>query len=120
MNQIEENIVNSFRLAKNDIIWLQEAMTVISQNQERIMELMNDTRDKENMLYQRMKVGKNIVIKRHPRTKKFFVASDKGKKIHESNCPFAKNIKPKRKIVFKSKTKALNQGFKPCECLKKI
>ena len=49
---------------------------------------------------------------RHVRTSKT------GKKFHIEACPFAKNIKPKYKIRFKSKTKALNEGYKPCNCVK--
>ena len=116
MNKLEENITNSFRLAKNDIMTLQQNLQIMSQNQERIMEWMTDLREKEMMLYNRMK--------KTPKTKtvsakKKFVASVKGKKVHDSTCPFAKNIKPKSKIVFKTKNTALNKGYKACECLKR-
>ena len=127
MNQLEQNIVESFRLAKNDIMELQTSLTALSQNQERIMEWVNDTRDKENQLYQRVKGLKTKATKTkkpvaavRTSAKKKFVASKNGKTVHEINCPFAKNIKPKSKIVFNSKTKALNAGYKACNCMKKV
>jgi len=74
-------------------------------------------------------VKKKIVKKPKVRTivktvvkkpKKTYIASKEGEIIHEKNCPFAKNIMPKSKIVFKSKTKALNEGYKACSCIKKV
>lgn len=135
MNQLEENITQSFKLVKNDIIQLQNTLATISQNQERIMEWIQDTRDKENALYQKMKdMGAKLSAQPKPqvikvkdavhfagkRSVKKYVASRTGKTVHVSNCPFAKNIKPKSKVVFASKTKALNMGYKACMCIKKI
>jgi len=50
--------------------------------------------------------------------RKHFLASKEGKKFHTVNCPFAQNIKPKFKVTFKSKVKALNIGYKACSCIK--
>ena len=47
----------------------------------------------------------------------FFVASKESNKFHIPECPFAKNILPKNKIVFKSKEEAIEAGFKPCRCV---
>jgi hypothetical protein len=116
MNQLEENIANSFRLAKSDIIHLQNTVAILAENQQRIMDLIGDTREKETQLYQRVKDLKPKKTAVHKRAKSKFVASKNGKKVHKPNCPFAKNIKPKGKIIFHSKTKALNEGFKACEC----
>jgi len=125
---LERNIIDSFRLAKSDIIKLQSTVNQIADNQERMMEWITDTREKEIMLYNRLKrvkmtkrVRKKPVKKsKRPAKRKKYVASKKGNKVHDSNCPFAKNIKPKSKIKFQSKIKALNQGYKACECLKKL
>jgi len=103
MNQLEENVVNSFRLAKRDIISLQRQVNEISQAQERIVEIL--TRSKE---------VKKTNGKVH---RKAYVASKEATKFHIEACPFAHNIKPKNKIKFKSRVKALNEGFKPCECV---
>ena len=144
MNQLEQNIVNSFRIAKGDIIKLQGKVLGISQAQERILEMFDMLKERENKLYQKIKdieeikikelhlyeklrkltatsivkkvkVVKTVTAKRKP---KIYVSSKTGKKFHLANCPFAQNIKPKHKVVFKSKTKALNEGLKPCNCIK--
>jgi hypothetical protein len=114
MDQIEDNVIRSFQLAKNDIIYLQSKVTELSQTQERMMELINKMKAKPA-------VAEKFQIQRAAkRANRIFVASRTGTKIHESNCPFAKNIKPKSKVVFHSKSKALNAGFKACECMKRV
>ena len=110
MNQIEENVVKSFRLAKSDIIKLQSDIIGLSQSQERIVEIMDDIKAKQAAILNPPK----LVSNGH---KKIYVASKKGKKFHIKECPFAKNIKPKSKLVFKTKTTALNRGYKPCRCI---
>jgi hypothetical protein len=73
------------------------------------------------------KVDKKVSNKKRPKTKvktvtkrakKVFVASKTGSKFHVKNCPFAKNIKPKSRLIFKTKNTALNKGLKPCNCVK--
>ncbi|MBU0456944.1 MAG: hypothetical protein ABH824_02660 [Nanoarchaeota archaeon] len=54
------------------------------------------------------------------RPKKTYVASKEGKVVHIKECPFAKNIAEKSRIVLRSKTKALNEGYKACSCIKKV
>ena len=107
MNQLELNVVESFRLAKSDIIEIQNVVTQLSQKQEELMEMIDE-----------LKVKKITVNGR--KAHKMFVAAKNGKSVHEKNCPFAKNIKPKSKIVFKSKSKALNLGYKACDCIKSV
>lgn len=137
MNQLEKNVMHSFKLAKRDIILLQEKVIMLSQAQERIMEMLNTLKANNINLYNRTKeVSREIelnksalrsrpapktvirtvkkVVKRKPVE---FVASKTASKFHRKTCPFAKNIKPKHKIVFKSKVKALNEGFKACKCI---
>jgi predicted nuclease with TOPRIM domain len=48
-----------------------------------------------------------------------YIASKTGKNFHLTNCVFAKNIKPNKKIIFKTKEAMLNKGYKPCDCVKK-
>jgi len=142
--QIEKNIIDSFRLAKTDIINLQNELINLSQAQERIMELFDELKEKELELERKqteieLRVASKVreialkVPKEQPKVvplvktvtktvtrhaKKHFVASKSAKTFHQTNCPFAQNIKPKSKIVFKSRVKALNEGFKPCKCVK--
>ena len=136
MKQVEINIIESFRRVKNDIIRIERQIVELSKRQEQVMKVVVDTKDKESMLSQKVKdlkskpravmstpktkvITKTRVITKTSKAKKTFVASKEGKKFHMPECPFAKNIKPKSKLTFKSKNTALNQGFKPCECAKK-
>jgi len=145
MNQIEKNIIYSFSLAKSDIMKIQRDLLQLSQVQKNMISLLdgikNDKvklnakiRELELKLKQNkakavpkpktkpkkvVKVVKVVkkVVKSKPR-KQTFVASKTGKSFHTRNCPFAKNIHPKRKVIFKTKDKALNEGYKPCDCIK--
>jgi hypothetical protein len=129
MNQLEQNIVNSFRIAKSDILKLQTDFLTLSQTQERVLELLDQLRAYESQLYQRVKdigvsvskralPGKTEIISVPAKVKKIYTASKSGSKFHSINCPFAQNIKPKTKLIFKTKTRALNSGYKPCSCVK--
>lgn len=133
MNSMKEKIINSFRLAKNDIMKLQRDVIALSQAQEKIMKIIEQMRANELQMYRNMEtMNKNMqavsnqvvkkkaanVVTRRAAKKTHFVASKTGKKFHVPSCPFAQNIKPKSKVTFKSKAKALNQGLKPCNCVK--
>jgi regulator of replication initiation timing len=124
MDQIEINIVESFRRAKNDIMQLQKTVAELSQNQERLMELIHELSAKDHNLAEKLSAMNskttNTIVRIEKGERKKFVASKTGKKFHEQNCPFAKNIKPTSKIVFASKNTALNKGYKACDCVKKI
>ncbi len=103
MRQLEINMRESFNLAKTDIFKLQSDMAELRKGQQMIMNLLS-----------RIKAG--------PKTssRKTYVASVTGKKVHESNCPFAKNIKPKNRLMYRKKSVALNTGYKACECMKRM
>jgi predicted TIM-barrel fold metal-dependent hydrolase len=124
MDQLEQNIVNSFRLAKSDIIKLQTAVIELSQGQEKLIELIENLKIKQLKLEEKLKGKKEnkpdvTIIKTSRRSgKKIYVSSKTGNKFHIAHCPFAQNIKPKSRIVFKSKDAALNKGFKPCKCVR--
>jgi len=117
MSKLEQNITRSFQLAKSDILKL-------SQAQERIIEVIDelktqqtDLRKKISAINQKLEKKPKTVIKTTSKKTKY-VASKSGSKFHMVNCPFAQNIKPKSKVNFSSKTKALNDGYKPCDCVK--
>lgn len=120
ITQLEENIINSFRIAKTDIIKLQSDFLSLSETQERMMEMIQFLRNLNNDLQKKLDVTqapKKIVVN-GARKKTHFVASKAGKRFHIIACPYAQNIKPKSKLNFKSKVKALNTGLKPCRCVK--
>ena len=124
--------MESFKLVKTDVVKLQNVLALLSQNQEHLLQRLQDTREKEISLYHRMKDLKTPVTRIRPVMKtmqitvakrmgrKRFVASKTGAKFHALNCVFAKNIKPKSKVVFKTKNRALNLGLKACDCVKRV
>ena len=120
MEQVEKNVITSFDLAKKDIIALRNKMAELVEVQEFLLRKVS-------------KLGYKPVSEAKPKTitktrtivktvtkapKKIFVASKEGKSFHLKTCPFAQNIKPKTKVVFKTKNAALNKGYKPCKCIK--
>lgn len=134
MTQLIQNIVESFRLAKNDIMKLQDeaislnkALKKQSENVARLKLSHTKLQEKvKNLKAKKPKATKTKVVtvkrvaakKTVKRARKIYVTAKDGKKFHEPNCPYAKNIKPKHKVTFKSTTKALNEGYKACTCAK--
>jgi hypothetical protein len=119
MRQIEENVVNSFKLAKSDIIQLQNNIIEMRTVEEKLIDRIARL-EAQVMILKSTKPQKTEIetITVHKAEKKIYVASKTGKKFHLSNCPFAQNIKPKSKLTFKTKSAPLNQGFRPCRCIK--
>ena len=115
MRQLEINVIQSFKRAKSDIISLQRKVIELSQAQKQLSEEIAELKQKKVPKQEKPKV-KTISVKR---AKKVYVAPKGGKTFHLDNCPFAKNILPKNRQTFASKTKALNAGLKACDCLKK-
>ena len=107
MNQIESNIVESFKNVKEDILEIKDQLLKLAENQARV-----------ESSFSALQAGKKAKLPVCKPKAKTFVAAKEGKKFHIRECPYAKNIKPKSKLSFKSKDVALNQGFKPCSCVK--
>ena len=103
---LEQNIISSFNLAKNDIKNIYAHLRFVLEQMEKLKsENAYLSKKITELNYSKVKVTKE------------YVASKAGKKIHSPGCVFAKNIKQKNKIVFFTKTKALKEGFKLCNCL---
>jgi hypothetical protein len=127
MRQLELNIIESFRRAKSDIIRVEQQIIDLRRKQDELFNIILEAKDKEGKLSQKvtsLKSGKTTKVVKKVKVigkaaPKHYVASKEGKKFHILECPFAKNIKPKSKVNFKSKTKALNDGYKPCSCVVK-
>ncbi|OIO63787.1 hypothetical protein AUJ83_00695 [Candidatus Woesearchaeota archaeon CG1_02_33_12] len=49
---------------------------------------------------------------------KGYVASRKGINYHDPKCRWARKILPKRKVWFKDRKEAEEEGLKPCKCIK--
>jgi hypothetical protein len=117
---LEMTLRESFRRVKTDILQLQQQLTELSQQQEKLMQMLGSTIEKENQLYHSVKAISSKKRKTAQAQKSTYVASKTGKKFHSLSCPFAKNIKPKHLVEFSSKSSALNNGYKACECMKKV
>ena len=127
MRQLESNIVRSFRLAKKDINEMKNKVTILSQKYEESFHMLNNlmSRGRNNPPQKKNNstpitrvvrvVSPKVQSNSRPKT---FVAAKEGKKFHIKECPFAQNIKPKSLITFKTKKTALNNGYKPCKCIK--
>ncbi len=122
MTTVEDNLRTSFRMVREDVIRIQRKILNMEQREAQIVRILKriDTNDHElsSKLKKIESLLKNPVIKTTKSTKRTtFIAPKKGKSFHKTNCPFAKNIKPKNSLKFKSKNVALNAGFKPCKCV---
>ena len=117
MEKIEANVAHSFMKVKADIVRLQDEFMQLRENQIRLSNKLAKLDSKKPAKTIKVVKAKKPVLKRKS-VRKTYVASKLGKKFHMSNCPFAQNIKPKTKVKFKTKTKALNLGYKPCSCIK--
>jgi hypothetical protein len=92
--QLEKNTKQSFDMARRDIV----------------------------ALYDHVSRLHNVVLDLHTQIAqlsgaKTFVASKTSNKLHATKCAYAKNIKPKNKLVFDNKNFALDKGFKTCACV---
>ena len=115
MRQLGQNIMNSFRMAKSDIIKLQSDVIELREDLDKVLEMVAKKKPQKSVV--------KIIKEKAPRQKaahkaQHYLASKDGKKFHKENCVFAQNILPKMKLRFKSTTTALNKGFKPCKCVK--
>jgi len=87
-------------------------------------ELTKAEEELPDLIVEEVKPSKQVVetkIKKKKITKKpikRYVASRKGANYHEPGCRWARKILPKRKIWFKTKKEAEEDGFKPCVCVK--
>lgn len=137
MDADEKKTIQSFKLAKTDIARMQRQIDLLDQKFVKVVDVLDTLRSHQLKVSQKVsalskkktvkkvvkrkvarKPVKKVVKKTTKRKLTKFVASKTGKKFHIEACPFAKNIKPKYKVRFHSKVKALNEGYKPCNCVK--
>lgn len=120
MKQLISNIMHSFKLVKSDVVKLKENVIILQNNEERLLERIAVLEEKVTKLQNKRPKTKTITktVRTNKAAKKTYWASKTGKKFHLDNCIFAQNIKPKSRVTFKSKTKALNEGYKACDCVK--
>lgn len=138
--KLESNLYDSFNRVKSDILRLNAEINKLNSAAKSIVEAQSKQNERIDAIYAKLAAVaqyatrpvqkpvqqpvKTVVVERvkvkqakHKSAK--FVASKTGKKFHVPNCIFAKNIKPKMRIVMHSKDAMLNKGYKPCECAQK-
>ena len=139
LDVVEDNVKDSFRLVKTDILQMQRKIASLSETQTKLMKMIGDLKESQAKIQKasaakkaakkapkkkkpakRRKPAKTVVKKviRRSAAKKF-VGNKLSQKLHVQSCPFAKNTQPKNKKLFKSKVAALNEGYKLCDCAKK-
>jgi hypothetical protein len=115
---------NAFTKVKREIFELrgvvsaqQEAINMLSSNEKalllRIRKLEEAPVKREIVKVEQVQ---KVITKA---AKKSYVGAKTSMKVHDENCPFAKQVNKENKIVFATKVKAFNKGFSPCKCLKK-
>lgn len=117
MQTMEDNVIRSFNDVKRDI-------STLSKHLQEHKDMMKTLNNNQKILLERIRALEKVTkipVKNNKVSKKNnqYVGAVTSKKLHDKNCPFAKNIKPKNKVIFISKTKAKNEGYKLCDCLKK-
>ena len=131
ITNIHFKLIRSFRKVKRDVIELRATvrgqhnmMTKLVDN-ERVLLLRIKRLEKKlaEKLTEKPRVvtrTKTKIVKKvvKARSKPTYVGAKTSMKLHDDNCPFAKNIKRANKVLFKSKVKPFGLGYKACTCLK--
>ncbi|USN45535.1 MAG: hypothetical protein H6502_00150 [Candidatus Woesearchaeota archaeon] len=112
MNPFKKNVVKSFRAAKQDITRLQQEIVRISTENKELKNAIASIQ-KEVFALSTQKQPVPPVAPSDPH----FVASNTGEKFHQSNCPFASNIKKGNRTYFPNAKAARDAGYKACNCV---
>ena len=134
---LQNSMKQSFPNAKTDINALQDKIRQQDETIKQFYDYIRQLNDNQKALLLRLReiekkaaekpaervLEKSIILtapKTAPTEPNHYVGSATSSKVHNKICPFAKNIKPKNKVIFLTKEKAFNQGYKACDCLKKV
>ncbi|MBU1112225.1 MAG: hypothetical protein ABIG93_02140 [archaeon] len=133
LQQFENNVAKSFEIAKGDVEELyQHVYFVLKQMEElrqenatlaaevaKLNAKVQSNSKKVAKSTVAMKTVKKSTKKKTTRKKatQKVVSSKTSNKVHDTSCPFAKNIKNSNKVIVGSKNEALRKGYKLCSCL---
>lgn len=121
MSPMEKKLLQSFSKVKSDMIELQQTISVLTRNQETLMQWIHETRrqmDAKKKPATKTIIKEKTVVKNvTKKAKTVYVAAKSGKKFHKSNCPYAKNIKRDQKVTFKTPNAARKDGYSDCKCV---
>lgn len=118
---------DSFNLVKDDILTLQKQIGELAKNQEKILQVIENARKREEKLlkdFQRLtgekcKSEPTVRIIKEKDHKTRYIGSKTGGKVHMESCPFGQKIKGRNKVYFANKAEAIKKGYKSCDCVKK-
>ncbi|MBD3209693.1 hypothetical protein GF367_04755 [Candidatus Woesearchaeota archaeon] len=110
----EAKLIRAFRKVKSDVVKLQRQVIELNQGQKELLDKAAQAKTKRT---KKPAAPKTVVVTKTARKKTEYVASKDGEKYHIRSCPFAKNIKRGHRVIYKSKVKALSDGYKPCSCV---
>lgn len=104
MSKFEENTKASFAKVKADMQYLHQVIEKLNSNQKI---LINYVIELKGINKEACKIA----------TSSKLVASKNSNKVHESNCPFSKNIRNDGKVFYNSIQEATSKGLEPCQCV---
>ena len=107
--QIEANVKRSFARVRQDMHSLRKEL----QEQKNAMVTMH--KNQEMLL---KKIEKLELMVQVPKPEEKFIGAKSSMKLHDVNCPYAKQIDPENKVVFHTKDAAFSLGYSACTCLK--
>ena len=102
---------------KKEIVGEEEHIKIERPSEPEVPDIVvEEVKPSKHFVKTRVKKPKKKKITKKPI--KRYIASRKGVNYHEPKCRWAKKILPKRKIFFKNRKEAEEEGFKPCKCVK--
>lgn len=126
MEHYEEfiNIKKAFKKVKEDNLFLLQKIEILeeqmkSQKREfsQAFELLQEKLELEQAAKELNKKATKVSTPKKAVTQKFRANTD-SKLLHTMTCPFGKRVKDEHTAFFKSITKAHEEGYSLCSCLK--
>lgn len=114
-NVMESNLVESFNKVKLDV-------NTLSSFAEEHRGMVKTLHSNQRKLLEKIQALEAELVKKKPipnANGNTYVGAATSMVLHHTVCPYSKNIKPKNKVIFKTKRKAKNQGYRLCDCLKR-
>ena len=111
IKKLDSKIRHAFILAKRDIYDLRAAIKM----QQDVIKKLSESQKILLIKIERLESKKttNTVTTKTVRINKTFVGAKTTLRVHSEDCPFGKNINPKNRVKFRTKTKAFNEAGCP-------
>ncbi|MBI2573428.1 hypothetical protein HYV86_06190 [Candidatus Woesearchaeota archaeon] len=94
----------SFARTKDDMVNLYDHIKFLYQQ----VALLQKECERLRVLAQHQEKSTSVIL----------VASKKGKRVHNSTCPFMKNVRREQRVMFSNIDEAKIKGYKNCSCVK--